>query len=373
MNKILKKILITALAIVCALSLVACSDSSEGDNEKGLFCKKIGDVYTIYKYVDDGKTSTLDIAKALEEKEIDDTNIRIQSQAFNGNSSLKKIIVPNSVTKIEKGAFAGMKALEELTLPFVGLNANGDVSVGDTAPSADKAVDSERTIAHIFGDTSYEKGIAQTISYGTNTTTADDGSTTSQSTTCYIPASLNKIIVTGDKIPACAFNGLSKYVQIELTGSVKQIGDYAFANMAQLSEITLPTTIEKIGKGAFSGSAKLSKINLDKLTALTEISESAFENTALTEVKTPSSLVTIGKEAFTGCKELTKLTLNEGLKAINRYAFMGCEKLATIITDGITDNTIKVGNYAFADCSESLPTTAPTAFNLVGVKAYPVV
>ncbi len=344
MNKILKKIITLALALVCALSLVACADDGDNSAETGLFCKKIGDVYTIHKYVDDGKTTTLDIAAELAKLNITDTNIRIKSQAFTGNGSLTEIIVPDSVTEIEKGAFANMKALQSLTVPFVGLNKNGDVSLGDTAPSPDKAIDSERTISHFFGDADYEEGVAQDIYFGTSG---------DQYVTCYMPLSFKKITVKGDNnIPACAFNGLNKYVQIVIDGNVKVVGDYAFSSVAQMTAITLPTTVEKINLGAFKNSANLETINLSDLTALTYIGESAFEGTSLTAVTTPTALETIDVKAFTNCKSLATLTLNVGLTKIAHYAFKDCVKLTTIVSTGIADDTITLGNYAFAGCEK---------------------
>ncbi len=373
MNKFLKKILIVALALISALSLVACGDAETTKNdEKGLFCKKIGGIYTIYKYVDNGEDK-LDIAQALAGLEIDDTNIRIQSQAFNGNGSLKEIIVPDSVTKIEKGAFAGMKALEKLTIPFVGMNANGDASIGETLASPDKAVDAERTIAYIFGDSEYDEGILQTINYGTGSSTGSDGSTTTQSTTCYLPITLNTITVAGNKIPACAFNGLTKAVKIVLNDSVEVIGDYAFANTAQIDEIKLPANLKKIGKGAFNKAVSLEKINLNELTALTEIGEATFEETALTAVITPSSLEIIAKNAFKNCQELTSLTLNNGLKTIGSYAFMGCESLSVIdtTTNSVQAGSIDLGNYAFANCEDLEATAYDVAvYKTLGVNAF---
>jgi hypothetical protein len=43
------------LAVVSALTLVACTDNGDGDaTKKGLSYKKIDGVYTIYKYVGEG-------------------------------------------------------------------------------------------------------------------------------------------------------------------------------------------------------------------------------------------------------------------------------------------------------------------------------
>ncbi len=367
MNKVLKHIIITVLALVCACSFIACTDGEDGTKDKGLLCKKINGVYTIYKYVDEGEGVTeLDIEKELAELEITDTNIRIQSQAFNGNDTLEKVIVPSSVTKIEKGAFAGMKKLKEITLPFVGMTARADVAVGDTADDTsnpiEKSVDAERTIAHIFGDTEYAEGIAQSISYGTG-----------EATVCYFPVSLKKITVKPQgeyNIPASAFNGMTKAVEIVLDGSIKEIGNSAFANVKQMDEITLPASITKIHDNAFSGASALETINLSALTNLSEIGAKAFNGTALKEIILPTSLKTVGEQAFVDCKVLKTVTLNVGLEKIARYAFKGCIKLETVDTSALATNSLELGDYAFLDC-EKLTGFDQTKCSSVGVNAIP--
>jgi hypothetical protein len=62
------------------------------------------------------------------------------SGAFDGNESLKELIIPTTVEKIDEGAFKGMRKLESLTVPFIGLNAIADGSYNDQA-SARKTVD----------------------------------------------------------------------------------------------------------------------------------------------------------------------------------------------------------------------------------------
>ena len=94
MKKFLKIAIISVLALLTACSLMACKESGSDGNEKGLLCKKLDGVYTIYGYNAEDGVTELDIEKALDdlyEEEI--TDVRIKTNAFNGNSSLKKIIV----------------------------------------------------------------------------------------------------------------------------------------------------------------------------------------------------------------------------------------------------------------------------------------
>lgn len=354
MKKFLKTLMVVMLSVIVGISVVACGNGDGKDNgEKGLLCKKIGGVYTIYKYVDEGKNVTsLDIGAELDKIEtslgVEITNVRIQAGAFNSNDTLKEIIVPATVTEIDKGAFEGMKKLEELTVPFVGKTAYADAYVGETVDDGEddkvKSVDSERTIAHFFGTSNYTEAATISINYGTGE---------SQSVTCYIPASLEKITIKPQgeyKIPACAFNGFSMPAQIVLDGTITEIGAYAFANNAQLSKIELPASVTKIHDGAFSGSSKLNSVNFASLTALSEIGDSAFSGTALSEVEVPATVKVIGNNAFEGAK-VTKVTLSAQIEKIGNYAFYNCAKLTKVyVADTVT--TLTIGVYAFGDCEK---------------------
>lgn len=346
MNKFLKSLVIALLAVLVGVTTIACSkEETVNKGKTGLLYKKIDGVYTIYEYVDEGKGITeLNIADYLEDGI---TDVRIQAEAFNGNDTLKSIIVPSTVTEIDKGAFAGMKALEEITLPYIGRTAHADVTVNGTSynpeeDDIDKSVNSERTIAHLFGTAEYNEGVPMTINYG--------GTDSDKTSTCYVPVTLKKITIKPEgeyNIPMCAFNGFNMPIEIVLDGTVKAIGDYAFAGATKLTKITLPTTVEKINNGAFAGATNLKDINLIDLANLTEIGENAFENTALKEVVIPEKVTKIGSYAFKDSK-LTKITLSKELKTLGNYAFYNCVKLQEVYTDGVTGLTI--GVYAFGDC-----------------------
>ena len=343
MKKFLKTLVMIILATLLCVTAVACDNGGNGgESKKGLLYKKINGVYTIYKYVDEGTgVKDLNIADYLEE---DITNVRIQAQAFNGNDTIETITVPSTVTRIDKGAFAGMKVLKELTVPFIGMTGFADSTIGETADDGEddvvKSVDSERTIAHFFGDGQFDEGATITVNYGAG------------SSTCYVPVTLEKITVKPQgeyKIPACAFDGFNMPVEIVLDGNVTVIGDRAFAGATQLVDITLPTTVTKIGNGAFSGATNLKNVNLNALTALESIGANAFEGTALTNVVLPASVTTIGNNVFKDSKVVT-VTLSANLQTLGNYAFYNCVKLEKVYTDGI--DALEIGVYAFGDCEK---------------------
>ncbi|MBE7083798.1 MAG: hypothetical protein E7373_04295 [Clostridiales bacterium] len=243
MKKVLKILLSAVLVLSFVFGATACVNPNNGGTTKsGLSYKKVdGGIYEIFKYNDDGKEEI--------EIKIDNVTegIRIKKDAFAGNTNLKRIIVTSAVTEIQAGAFANMNSLEALALPFVGRYANADVKfkeTGSATASQKKAIDAERTIAHLFGNEDYANGVEQTINYGAGTAV------------CYMPKTLKRVVVNAEStysIPWGAFNGANHLEVIALLGDIDAIGENAFANTT-ISELEIPASVKTIHKEAFKSS-----------------------------------------------------------------------------------------------------------------------
>lgn len=323
--------MLAVLSIAVVFSVVACDSDNDGNDGKvGLLCATKHGVYTIYKYVDDGRTDkTLDLGVELGSA----TNVKIQANSFSGNESIEKLIVSSNVTAIEEGAFAGMKALKEIVLPFVGASANADATYGESGKVTDKAIDLERTFGYLFGTSEYDGGSLVTISY--------NGESTSER---YMPTSLQKVEIkaaNGYKIPMDAFNGCVNLAEIKLCSGITEIGEYAFNGCKNLASISVPETVTIIHKGAFKGCTSLGDV-LENATALTSIGESAFEGAKLGEITLPANIV-IGKKAFSGSTVKTvNVSGNEIM--IGDSAFASCTKLTAVIFDNAGG---KIKQFAF--------------------------
>ncbi|MBE5733505.1 MAG: hypothetical protein E7347_00465 [Clostridiales bacterium] len=300
MKKFVKILTLVVLALTFALGMVACSDNTNGgSNDKGLIGKRQGDTWVISKFVDDG-TTNLDIGEKLELVLPDGVSkVKIKANAFSGNGTLKKVTVPASVVEIEAGAFAKMSKLEELVLPFVGEVRNADVwnQETDQAPDSEKAINAERTIAHIFGTEEYDEGSEVTIYYDSTS-----------STKCYIPETLYKIQIVGTdnyKVPMYAFCGLTSISEIVLTGSVSEIGRYAFSKSG-VRVIEIPESVTRIHDGAFE-SSRVQQVLFSAGVAngSVEIMDNAFRNCTLVKyigekVNTmPTNTINLAKFKFT--------------------------------------------------------------------------
>lgn len=247
MKKFVKILSAVLLLIVFALGAVACSNPDDKTGQKGLKYKKDSKtgLYTLYSYEDDGETEILDLSNV---KDADGNDIvfgKISSGTFAGNDTLVEVIVPTTVTEISAGAFKNMNKLERLTLPFVGKNANSDAFYGETASSADKATDIERTFVYIFGTEEYEYGAPVTVNYGGGTGNY------------YIPAYLQKVTINSLEsysIPMYAFSGVSLIREVVLGDKIDAIGDNAFSACHDLLTVNIPASVLKIYKEAFKNS-----------------------------------------------------------------------------------------------------------------------
>ena len=312
------------MAVLMCLSFAACDGGVTETTKSGLTLKKFkgDDFYTVVDYVAQEGDEVLDLG----DYNADDVVIgRIKAGAFDGNQSIKELVIPSTVTEMDKGALKGMKSLSKLTIPFVGATKVADAYYNQTPASPDKAVDGERNFAYIFGSDEYEGGAVVACNYGA-----------SSDVSYYIPATLRQVTVKAEgeyQIPMYAFNGLTQITKVQLSGNITAIGEYAFEGFATLKSVNIPASVKNIYSNAFNGCSKLDDAGLvlEDGCAFDLIGEKAFIGTALTKIDL--NVKVVGESAF------AKLGLTEvkiaGATEIGAYAFYNCEKLATVlINDG---------------------------------------
>ncbi len=347
MKRILKTLMLALLAVCCLCFAIGCGDSNN-DDEKGLkITKYTGDeYYTVSGYVGDEDVTTLDLAKEAEklseEKGSDVVIGRIKANAFSGNSTLTEIIVPSTVEVMDEGAFAGMRKLKKLTIPFVGTSVNADSSFNQTE-KGDKAVDSLRTFGVLFGTESYDFGTAVKQNYDAK-----------NSISTYLPLTLTEVTVSPKaeyELPMYAFSGNNLIKKVNLTDKVTVIGEAAFKDCTLLSTITdgenvgLPASVKKIKNYAFSGCVNLKDAGFSFNDGLVSIGENAFEKAGLSNVVIPATVETIGNRCFTA-SAVKKIEIS--VAVIADYAFYNCDDLEIVALGNTVTN---IGDFAFAECS----------------------
>ncbi|MDY0276709.1 MAG: leucine-rich repeat protein [Acholeplasma sp.] len=219
----------------------------EVDDENQNYASRDGVLYNktytkLIKNPEGNKLSSIEFAESL---------LEIADYAFiNTIDTIKSIELPNSITRIGKGAFSGASAIESLVIPFI----------GDTYQSTE-------VFSYIFGEIDFEDSY-QVGNY-------------------FLPQSLSNIVITNQSsVQNDAFNGAVSVQAITFNLSLLSIGHYAFANLPRLQMDDIPNTLIYLG-------------------------EYAYENTLVyhNELTLPNSLTFIGEGALSGSSSLVSLIL----------------------------------------------------------------
>jgi|GEM_PF-2930123 len=349
MKKFVKLLIISIMILASVLSFAACGGNSDKDSETGIVCKKDAEngFYTVIDYNAEENVTSLDISVAAKAKYGDEIVVgRIRKGAFDGNTTLEEIIVTdetaNGTLTIDEGAFKNMRALEKITLPFVGASRISDADYNETEGDEQKATDKERSFGYIFGEEENAASSKITFTYGDKSDMTAD---------FYIPVALTEITIKADKeinIPMYAFCGLTRVETVTLSGNIKAIGRAAFKNMDKLTKVNIPSSVKAIYDNAFEGTAKLkvfgeNGFKFDDGSLLTEIRDGAFKNTRLQSFDISGTQVkTIGDSAFYG-SALTSFTFSAAIEKVGAYAFASSKDLIVSIP------ACEIGVNAFED------------------------
>ena len=232
--------------------------------------------------------------------------------------SLKKLIIPETVSSIGRYIMHGCSDLEELTIPFLG-------------------------------------------------TTIDATQFTEP-----IPVSVKKITISGGKIFTESFYNNSwtsneNLTSVTLLDGVTSIANYAFTNCTGLKTLIIPDSVTSIGISVFEGCTELTEVTMSK--GITSISDKAFYKCKkLSNIKIPDTVTSIGMYAFQDCTALTAITIPESVINISNYAFMGCTKVKTIVI--ASSDSVVIGASAFNNCPFEELTVS--AFNLSRLQNYAI-
>lgn len=184
-----------------------------------------------------------------------------KNEVENSNASIIAVNIPDTVKRIENGAFAN-----DFKLKYVKLSANLEVLSESAFASCSilENVEIPKTVTEIGSYAFYKcDGLTEAV----------------------IPDSVEKI---GEAAYACS----DSIVKVQLSENIDSIPDYLFYECDALKDINLPAEITEIGEGAFAW-------------------------TAVEKIEIPDKTASIGDGAFFSCMNLKEIIIPESVKAIS--------------------------------------------------------
>ena len=246
--------------------------------------------------------------------------ICICDDAFYYCTGLASVVIPGSVTEIEKWAFCGCTSLTSVVIP------EGVTKIGESA---------------FHGCTGL--------------------------TSIVIPESVTKI---GE----CAFRGCTGLTSVVIPDGVTEIGWAAFRGCTSLTSVVIPDSVTEIGRGAFRGCTSLTSVVIPE--GVTKIECEAFRGcTSLTSVVIPEGVTKIGRGAFEGCAGVANISVsidNPSYVSINnsclskdlRKLIFGCR--TSIIPEGVS----MIGEFAFSGCTGLTSIVIPDSVAIINASAF---
>lgn len=305
---------------------------------------------------------------------IPNTITLIGKNAFSGCKSLVSIAIPNSVTKIGESAFWGCASLQTMIFPNELTTIEKDTFEYCSSLQRINLPESLKAIQDYAFRGCYSIRIVKIPS---NVTSIGFGvfHECSSLRSIVIPDSVISIDDLGDIDPYCRIfvspaskDRFKTIINYELKLYTKETDEYGATysedgktllkgpdDWIWRDEYPIREGTIVIGDNAFEGSFLPSIIIPNTVTT---IGNKAFYNSYFKKIIIPDSVTSIGEYAFAICKNLKSVQISDSVTHIGEGAFYICESLEDIV---LPNSVISIGPHAFGDCKSIKYITLPSS------------
>ena len=338
-NTMKKRLLSILLAAALLIGLVptlllpaAAADYTSGD-----FTYKLNDdgsaIITRYS----GSAAALTIPSSLDGHTVK----QIGSYAFEKNTTLTSVSIPETVTELEYYAFKGCTSLTAVTIPG-GLTKAGSLSNGVFSGCS-----ALTTVQFGSGLVSIPDALFEGT--GLKTITLPESVTSIGSWAFANCAKLEQVSFPAGltSIDLCAFENCTALTAVTLPKRLTELGSEVFKNCSALKSVWIPKSLTDNGLGdGFKGCTALTDITFE--TGITKIADRQFDGSPIKSITIPGTVTTVGMSAFSDCANLTAIDLPSSVTEIDGYAFENCTALTAVT---LPKHLRRLGTEAFFGCT----------------------
>lgn len=128
---------------------------------------------------------------------------------------------------------------------------------------------------------------------------------------------------------ARAFENCASVTEVSFPNECEEIFEACFNSCISLTQFNFPSSIKMIRESAFADCSSLDNVELPD--GVVKVDANAFEDcVSLKSIVLPSQLSKIGRFAFKGCTSLEEIDIPEGVTSISGDAFRECLSLKSI-------------------------------------------
>lgn len=170
--------------------------------------------------------------------------------------------------------------------------------------------------------------------------------------------SIKEVVIEGkvEEIRYHAFADCPNLTKVTIGDSVITIGNAAFCNNDQLIEVSIGSSVENFGSGVFAGCELLKQVTISETNA-----DLVSQNGAIYDKKQE-----ILYEVLAG-REANDFNMPDTVSEIKPYAFWGCQN---VYSAHISQNLNEIGAYAFSNCKGLKVLEIPYSVNRIQMKAF---